>query len=422
MEVYLVGGAVRDRLLGLPVKERDWVVVGARPEDLERQGYLRVGKEFPVFLHPDTREEYALARLERKVAPGYHGFTTEFSPEVTLEEDLQRRDLTINAMAEDMDGRIIDPFNGQRDLEARVLRHVSDAFIEDPVRVLRAARFAARFAALGFTVADETRALMKRIVADGEMNALVAERVWQETERALGESRPEVYFETLRECGALAVVFPELAALYGVPQPAQWHPEIDTGVHVMMALRIAAQMGQPLSVRFAVLAHDLGKARTPPEKWPSHPGHEQAGVEPIDALCARLKVPRALRDLAVIVSRYHTHVHRAFDLKPGTLLGLLEDTDAIRRPDRFFEFLGACECDARGRLGLEERDYPQAGYLRSVCVAAGAVTLDESERQGLSGSAFGEALRTKRLAVLTRLKASARPVTRSADPAKDTAP
>src|SRR6185295_7390134 len=278
MEVYLVGGAVRDRLLGLPVKERDWVVVGARPEDLERQGYLRVGKEFPVFLHPDTREEYALARLERKVAPGYHGFTTEFSPEVTLEEDLQRRDLTINAMAEDMDGRIIDPFNGQRDLEARVLRHVSDAFIEDPVRVLRAARFAARFAALGFTVADETRALMKRIVADGEMNALVAERVWQETERALGESRPEVYFETLRECGALAVVFPELAALYGVPQPAQWHPEIDTGVHVMMALRLAAQMGQPLSVRFAVLAHDLGKARTPPEKWPSHPGHEQAGV------------------------------------------------------------------------------------------------------------------------------------------------
>jgi tRNA nucleotidyltransferase (CCA-adding enzyme) len=422
MEVYLVGGAVRDRLLGLPVKERDWVVVGARPEDLERQGYLRVGKEFPVFLHPDTREEYALARLERKVAPGYRGFTTAFSPEVTLEEDLKRRDLTINAMAEDIEGRIFDPFNGQRDLEARVLRHVSDAFVEDPVRVLRAARFAARFAALGFTVADETRALMKRIVADGEMNALVPERVWQETERALGESRPDVYFETLRDCGALAVVFPELAALHGVPQPAQWHPEIDTGVHVMMALRLAAQMGQPLSVRFAVLVHDLGKGRTPPEKWPRHPGHEEAGVEPIDALCTRLKVPKALRDLAVMASRYHTHVHRAWELKPGTLLSLLEDTDALRRPERFVEFLSACECDARGRLGLEERDYSQAGYLRSLCVAAGAVTLEESERQGLSGSAFGERLRQRRLEVLTRLKASVRPASVSSGGVKDTAP
>ncbi|HEY1283127.1 MAG TPA: multifunctional CCA addition/repair protein [Steroidobacteraceae bacterium] len=421
MEVYLVGGAVRDRLLGLPVKERDWVVVGARPEDLERQGYLRVGKEFPVFLHPDSREEYALARLERKVAPGYRGFTTEFSPEVTLEEDLRRRDLTINAMAEDIDGQIIDPFNGQRDLEARVLRHVSDAFVEDPVRVLRAARFAARFAALGFTVADETRALMKRIVAAGEMDALVPERVWQETERALGESRPDVYFETLRDCGALAVVFPELAALFGVPQPAQWHPEIDTGVHVMMALRLAAQLEQPPSVRFAVLAHDLGKGRTPREKWPSHPGHEEAGVEPIEALCERLKVPRGFRDLAVIVSRYHTHVHRAFELKPGTLLSLLEDTDALRRPERFEELLSACECDARGRLGLEARDYPQAGYLRSLCAAAGAVTLDEAERQGLSGSAFGARLRTKRLELLTRLKASTRSVNRSADSAKDTA-
>src|SRR5215470_6418654 len=275
MQVYLVGGAVRDRLLGRAVSERDWVVVGATPGELERAGYLPVGRDFPVFLHPQTHEEYALARLERKVAPGYRGFTTEFSPEVTLEEDLKRRDLTINAMAEDMDGQIIDPFNGRRDLEARLLRHVSDAFVEDPVRVLRAARFAARFASLGFTVAEETRALMKRIVADGEMNALVPERVWQETERALGEARPDVYFETLRECGALAVVFPELDALFGVPQPAQWHPEIDTGVHVMMALRLAAQMGHPPSVRFAVLAHDLGKGRTPREKWPSHPGHEE---------------------------------------------------------------------------------------------------------------------------------------------------
>jgi tRNA nucleotidyltransferase (CCA-adding enzyme) len=406
MEVYLVGGAVRDRLLGLPVNERDWVVVGARPEDLERQGYLRVGKEFPVFLHPETREEYALARLERKVAPGYRGFTTEFSPEVTLEEDLKRRDLTLNAMAEDVDGHIIDPFHGQRDIDRRVLRHVSDAFVEDPVRVLRAARFAARFAPLGFTVADETRALMKRIVADGEMNALVSERVWQETERALGEARPDVYFETLRECGALAVVFPELDALYGVPQPPQWHPEIDTGVHVMMALRLAAQMGQPVSVRFAVMAHDFGKGRTPRDQWPSHPGHEELGVEPIDALCARLKVPRTFRDLAVIVSRYHTHVHRAFELKPGTVLNLLEETDALRRPERFFEFLSACECDARGRLGLEERAYPQSGYLRSACVAAGAVTLTDAEKQGLSGSAYGERLREKRLATLIQLKAS----------------
>jgi len=407
MEVYLVGGAVRDRLLGLPVKERDWVVVGARPEDLERQGYLRVGKEFPVFLHPDTREEYALARLERKIAPGYRGFTTEFSPEVTLEADLKRRDLTINAMAEDIDGRIVDPFDGQRDLEARVLRHVSEAFVEDPVRVLRAARFAARFAPLGFTVADETRALMKRIVADGEMNALVPERVWQETERALGEPRPDVYFETLRDCGALAVVFPELAGLHGVPQPAQWHPEIDTGVHVMMALRLAAERDHPVSVRFAVLAHDLGKGRTPPENWPSHPGHEEGGVAPIVALCARLKVPRAFRDLAVIVSRYHTHVHRAFELKPGTILTLLEETDAMRRPERFSEFLSACECDARGRLGFEDRPYPQSAYLRAACEATIAVTLSESERQGLSGSAFGERLRVKRLDVLTQLEARA---------------
>ena len=402
MEVYLVGGAVRDRLLGLPVRERDWVVVGARPEDLERQGYLRVGKEFPVFLHPDTREEYALARLERKVAPGYRGFTTEFSPEVTLEDDLKRRDLTVNAMAEDIDGTLVDPFHGQADLQARMLRHVSDAFVEDPVRVLRVARFAARFAELGFTVADETRALMKRIVANGEMTALVPERVWQETERALGESRPDVFFETLRDCGGLAVVFPELAALHGVPQPAQWHPEIDTGVHVMMALRLAARMDQPVSVRFSVLAHDLGKALTPPAKWPSHHGHEEAGVVPIEALCARLKVPKHFRDLAVMVSRYHTHVHRALELKPATTLKLFEDTDAFRRPDRFAEFLSACECDARGRGGLEERPYPQADHLRAALTAAAAVALSQTEREGLSGPAIGDKLRARRLAALTK--------------------
>lgn len=409
MQVYLVGGAVRDRLLGLPVHERDWVVVGARPEELERQGYLPVGKEFPVFLHPETREEYALARVERKVGPGYRGFTTQFSPDVTLEEDLKRRDLTINAMAEDVDGTLIDPYGGRRDLDARVLRHVSEAFVEDPVRVLRVARFAARFAELGFSVAEETRALMKRIVAAGEVNALVPERVWHETFRALGEPRPDVFFETLRECGALQVIFPELAALYGVPQPAQWHPEIDTGVHVMMALRLAAKLGVPSAIRFAVLVHDLGKARTPRSKWPRHHGHEELGVEPIEALCARLKVPRHLRDLGIIVSRYHTLVHRALELRPATVLELLENTDAFRRPDRFREFLAACECDARGRLGLEDRPYPQAGYLRDALNATLDVTLSEEERQNLAGPAIGEKLRDKRLAVLKSVKQTARP-------------
>lgn len=407
MEVYLVGGAVRDRLLGLPVRERDWVVVGARPEELERQGYLPVGKEFPVFLHPETREEYALARVERKVGPGYRGFTTQFSPDVTLEADLRRRDLTINAIAEDAEGTLVDPFNGRGDLEARVLRHVSDAFVEDPVRVLRLARFAARFAPLGFTVAAETRELMKRIVADGEVNALVPERVWKETWRALGEPRPDVYFETLRDCGALAVIFPEIDALFGVPQPAQWHPEIDTGVHVMMALRLAAKMEVNLPVRFAVLMHDLGKARTPPAKWPAHHGHEQLGVEPLEGLCARLKVPSQLRDLALNVSRFHTHVHRAHELRPATVMKLFEDTDAFRRPDRFADFLMACECDARGRLGLEDRAYPQAEYLRKALAAVLPVVLDENERQGLAGPAFGDKLREKRLSVLTAMKRTA---------------
>jgi tRNA nucleotidyltransferase (CCA-adding enzyme) len=397
MQVYLVGGAVRDRLLGLPVGERDWVVVGARPEDLERQGYLRVGKEFPVFLHPETREEYALARTERKVGPGYTGFTTQFSPDVTLEDDLRRRDLTINAIAEDEDGNRVDPFGGQRDLEARVLRHVSEAFVEDPVRVLRLARFAARFTNLGFSIADETRVLMQQIVAAGEMDALVPERVWKETQRALDEARPDVYFQTLRDCGALKVIFPEVDALFGVPQPAKWHPEIDTGVHVLMALRIAADMRASAATRFAVLTHDLGKARTPREKWPSHHGHEQLGVPVIEAMSERLRVPKDFRDLAVMVSDYHTHVHRAQELKPSTMLELFEKTDAFRRPERFNEFLLACECDARGRLGLEGRDYPQPELLRKARSAAAAVTLTEADRQGLTGTAIGEKLRRKRL-------------------------
>ncbi len=404
MQVYLVGGAVRDRLLGLPDRERDWVVVGAEPAELERQGYTPVGKEFPVFLHPKTHEEYALARLERKVAPGYRGFVTQFSPDVKLEDDLRRRDLTINALAQQDDGTVIDPFGGQRDLKARVLRHVSEAFAEDPVRVLRVARFAARFAPLGFTVAPETLELMRKMVATRANKALVPERVWKETERALGEARPEVFFETLRACGALAVIFPEIEALYGVPQPPQWHPEIDTGVHVMMALRLASRITDSKVVRFAVLMHDLGKARTPAEQLPSHPGHEEASVPLIEALVARLKVPNEYREVAVLAARHHGNVHRALDLRPGTVLKLLEETDAFRRPERFAQFLLACESDARGRKGLEERPYPQADYLRRARAAIAAVALDEDERAGLSGAAIGEQLRAKRLKVLTEMK------------------
>jgi tRNA nucleotidyltransferase (CCA-adding enzyme) len=406
MRVYLVGGAVRDRLLGLPVRERDWVVVGAEPQELERAGYQSVGREFPVFLHPQTREEYALARLERKVAPGYRGFTTQFSPAVTLEEDLKRRDLTINAMAES-GGEIVDPYGGRADLAARLLRHVSDAFVEDPVRILRVARFAARFAALGFRVAPETLELMRRMTQAGEVSALVPERVWQETERALGEAHPEVFFETLRACGALAVIFPEIDALFGVPQPPRWHPEIDTGVHVMLALGYAARLGASAAVRFAVLTHDLGKARTPPQRWPSHHGHEDLGVPLIEALCERLKVPNGQRELAVLAARHHTLVHRALELKPATVLTLLEGCDAFRRPERFAELLLACEADARGRTGRESEPYPQAAYLKAALAAASAVSLTEDERRGLAGPAIGAEIRRRRLVAVSGVKAAA---------------
>lgn len=400
MKVYLVGGAVRDALLGRPVQERDWVVVGATPDELTRAGYLPVGRDFPVFLHPESREEHALARRERKVGPGYRGFVTQFDPEVTLEEDLRRRDLTINALAQDANGQIIDPWGGQADLKARQLRHVSEAFVEDPVRILRVARFAARYAPLGFVVAEETRTLLRSMVADGEARTLVAERVWKELERALMEPRPEVCFEVLRDCGALAVLAPELEALYGVPQPAKWHPEIDTGVHVMLALRLAAEANASLKVRFAVLMHDLGKARTPRDKWPSHPGHEGAGVPVVEAFCERLRIPGELRELAVLAAKYHTHVHRAADLRASTLLALLEHADAFRRPERFNEFLLACEFDARGRAGFERRDYPQAARLRRALETAAAVTLTDEERVGLSGQQFGALLRKRRLAAL----------------------
>jgi tRNA nucleotidyltransferase (CCA-adding enzyme) len=405
MQVYLVGGAVRDRLLGRTASERDWVVVGATPAELEARGFRPVGREFPVFLHPDTQEEHALARLERKVAPGYRGFTTQFSPDVTLEDDLRRRDLTINAIAQSASGELIDPHHGQRDLEARVLRHVSEAFVEDPVRILRVARFAARFAPLGFRVASETLALMRAMVDSGEAAALVPERVWRETERALSESRPEVYFETLRACGALAVVFPELAALWGVPQPARWHPEIDTGVHTLMVLAQAALLSPSTVVRFAALTHDLGKAATPPAQWPSHHGHEEASVQLVGALCARLRIPNEHRDLAVLVARFHGKVHRVRELRPATLLALLEDTDALRRPERFADFLLACEADARGRAGLEQSPYPQAGHLARARALVAAVTLDAAARAALAGAAIGERLQRRRLEALTAMRA-----------------
>jgi tRNA nucleotidyltransferase (CCA-adding enzyme) len=413
VNTYLVGGAVRDGLLGRPVAERDWVVVGATPADLEARGFLPVGKDFPVFLHPQTREEYALARLERKVAPGYRGFTTLFSPEVTLEQDLARRDLTINAMAQDAAGNIFDPFGGRADLERRVLRHVSPAFAEDPVRILRVARFLARFAPLGFTIAADTLALMRRMVEAGEADALVPERVWRELARALDEPSPRSAIDALRECGALRVVLPELDALFGVPQRPEWHPEVDTGEHIMLALQIAAMRDAPQTVRFAVLVHDLGKALTPRAEWPRHHAHETLGLPAIEALCARLRVPQEHRELGLLASRFHTHVHRGLELRTSTLLELLEHADAFRRPERFKEFLEACECDARGRGGLADAPYPQRARVEQAFAAARAVALSADERADRAGAAIGERLRSKRLAALN----IAVPKETSADPA-----
>lgn len=396
MEIYEVGGAVRDALLDLQVRERDWVVVGARPEDLLRRGFKQVGKDFPVFIHPDTGEEYALARTERKVGPGYHGFAFDTSGTVTLEEDLARRDLTINAMARDGSGAVIDPFGGQKDLEQRRLRHVSEAFAEDPLRILRVARFAARFTRLGFSVAQPTMALMKRLVESGEAAALRPERVWQETEKALAEPDPDVYFKVLRECGALKVVFPEIDALYGVPQPAKWHPEIDTGVHTMMALRTSAALSDSVAVRFAVLTHDLGKATTPGWMLPAHRGHGERSVGLLEEFCGRLPVPRRFRELAVAVARHHGTVHRAAELRPATIYKLIEAVDGLRRPQRFDEFLLACEADARGRQGLEERPYPQAGILREALAAARSVSTEDAGGR-VSGPALGQRLRQLRI-------------------------
>jgi len=379
MKTYVVGGAVRDRLLGLPVADRDHVVVGATPDEMVALGYQPVGRDFPVFLHPVTHEEYALARTERKSGRGYTGFVVHAAPEVTLEEDLARRDLTINAMAEDADGHLIDPYGGRRDLEARVFRHVGAAFAEDPVRILRVARFAARYADFG--VAPETLALMRRMVEAGEVDALVPERVWQEVSRGLMEQRPSRLFEALRACGALARLFPEIDRLFGVPQPPAHHPEIDTGVHVMRVVDWAAAQDCDLPVRFAALTHDLGKGVTPPRFWPRHHGHEAKSVELVRALCARLRVPAECRDLALIVARDHGNVHRALELRPATLVELFERVDAFRRPERFEQFLQACECDFRGRPGYAEKPYPAPDYLRSALAVARAVDAGAAARQ-----------------------------------------
>ena len=361
MKIYSVGGAVRDALLGYPVVDRDYVVVGATPEQMTALGYQPVGQDFPVFLHPQTHEEYALARTERKSGAGYKGFTVYAAPEVTLEEDLQRRDLTINAIAQDETGNLIDPYRGQTDLAAKIFRHVSASFVEDPVRILRVARLSARFTEFG--IAPETLALMQQMVAAGEVDALVPERVWQELARGLMEARPSRMFEVLRECGALARLFPEIDRLFGVPQPAQYHPEIDTGVHVMRVVDWAAQQGHSLPVRFAALCHDLGKGATPPALWPKHHGHEAKSVDLVRALAARVRVPADCRDLAIIVARDHGNVHRAQELRPATIVELLERVDALRRPQRFAEMLQACACDFHGRPGWEEKPYPQADFL-----------------------------------------------------------
>jgi tRNA nucleotidyltransferase (CCA-adding enzyme) len=393
MEIYLVGGAVRDKLLQRPVREKDWVVVGGNPAALESQGYRKVGKSFPVFLHPESNEEYALARTETKTGPGYHGFDVYAGADVTLEEDLLRRDLTINAIAEAPDGRLIDPWNGQADIEARLLKHVSPAFREDPLRILRVARFAARFHDLGFTVAPETLALMQDMAANGELSTLAAERIWKETAIALRETRPDIYLQTLRDCGALGRIFPEIDCLFGVPQPAKWHPEIDTGAHVLLVLRMAAQLSQSLAVRFAAMVHDLGKGTTDPQYWPSHHEHEKRGLGLIDALCDRLAVPNDCRELALHVCHFHTLCHRAAELRPDTILKLFESTDAFRRPERFEEFMLACEADARGRTGLEDRAYPQADILRTTFAAAAGVDNAAIQELGLRGPEFGAELR-----------------------------
>ncbi|NNC22927.1 multifunctional CCA addition/repair protein [Salinisphaera sp. USBA-960] len=397
-QTYLVGGAVRDELIGRRNNDRDWVVVGTTPEAMTEAGYRAVGRGFPVFLHPKTGEEYALARAERKTAPGYHGFAVDFDPSVTLEADLSRRDLTINAMARAADGTLIDPFGGHDDLEAGILRHVSLAFTEDPVRLLRVARYAAALAPYGFRIAAETQQLMASMTSDGEIDALVPERVWAETRRALATDEPSVFFYTLRQVGALARLFPELDALFGVPQPVRYHPEIDAGVHTLLVLDQTAQADNPVDCRFAALCHDFGKARTPHAQRPGHAGHEMAGEPLAKALAERLRVPKQTRDLAGLAARWHTHLHRFTKLQANTALDMLEAADALRRPERLESMIAICRADVRGRLGMEQRTYPQAEIARHALAAAQSVdTSAIAATPGLEGPAIGDAVRQKRM-------------------------
>lgn len=402
MKIYLVGGAVRDKLLNRNIKERDFVVVGATPQQMVDLGFKQVGKDFPVFLHPETHEEYALARTERKIGRGYTEFSVHAAPDVTLEEDLGRRDLTINAMAETLEGELVDPYGGLSDLQNKILRHVSPAFLEDPVRILRVARFGARYASLGFTIAKETLLLMQEMVANGEVDFLVPERVWQECQRALHEDSPQIFFSILRECNALAKLFPELDCLFGVPNPPQWHPEIDTGVHVLMVLEQAAKLSKQGAMRFAALLHDVGKGITPPENWPKHPGHENSGTDIIKNLCKRLRVPQAYRELAILTCRYHGHCHRALELTSATLLKTLEALDAFRRPRRFQEFLLACEADSRGRTGYEHNPYPQRQFMEQAFHAANAVLVAPLLERGLQDKKLGDELHRLRVAAIEK--------------------
>lgn len=400
MQIYLVGGAVRDKLLGLAVTDRDWLVVGSTPEQLLAQGYQQVGADFPVFLHPESKEEYALARQERKNGTGYNGFVCDFSPDVTLEQDLLRRDLTVNAIAQSLDGQIFDPYGGVQDLENRILRHVSPAFSEDPLRVLRVARFAARYAHLGFNIAPETANLMREMTACGELNALTAERVWLETEKAFATASPQIYFQILHEVGALKVLFPEVDALFGVPQPPQHHPEIDSGVHTLMvvaqAKKLAEKANDSTALLFAALCHDLGKALTPADLLPKHHGHEYKGVKPTEALAERLKVPSHVKELAKLSAEFHTHIHRIQELRPETVLKLFNRFDVWRRPERFADFLCVCEADARGRLGFEMRDYPQADFANALLQAALAVEVQAVIQDGFEKQAIREELDKRR--------------------------
>ena len=403
MEIYLVGGAVRDKLLGYPAKDKDYVVVGATVEDMLSRGFTPVGKDFPVFLHPETKAEYALARTEKKTGSGYKGFDVFASPEVTLEQDLLRRDLTINAMAENDQG-LVDPYGGRIDLEAKLLRHVSPAFKEDPLRVLRVARFAARYAHLGFRVSSETMSLMKEMVVSDELVSLTAERVWQEISRALTEQTPSEFFYVLRNCGALTIILPEIDALFGVPQPEKHHPEIDTGVHTMMVLQQATLLSEDPAVRFAALLHDLGKAKTPPALWPKHYGHEMLGVKLLKGMVDRLRVPTNYADLAEKVMKFHTNCHQVFELRAATVVKILESLDAFRQPKKLDDFLLACEADSRGRAGFEDKDYPQARWLKKAYLVAQEVTAKEFIEKGFQGKKIGEGIRESRVQKIQSLK------------------